>query len=193
MVRLYATFERFLMSLCNARSNSRRFSQNIFLTSNGCKPIGVLTRTKSWTSADHLPIGYLLPDFQPHRSNFFIPPAAAAADETRKKGGRHVGGAPPPQTPPGEIVPIELLTKPRGRYLIVTKQQKPIQFFTNSLKIWKGGGGRLIKTCPGTQPTLCTASSINRKPIKCWTKSGELFIKDIVWSVKIAGKSWKKK
>ena len=112
---------------------------------------------------------------------------------TRKKGGRHVGGAPPPQTPPGEIVPIELLTKPRGRYLIVTKQQKPIQFFTNSLKIWKGGGGRLIKTCPGTQPTLCTASSINRKPIKCWTKSGELFIKDIVWSVKIAGKSWKKK
>ena len=50
-------------------------------------PIRVLTRTKSCTSADHLPIGYLLNDFQLHRSNFLAPPPpAAAADATRRKG-----------------------------------------------------------------------------------------------------------
>ena len=150
-----------------ARSILMKFSSKKNLTSNGSKPIRVLTRTKISRSDLRKPNAYSLPTFQPHRSNFFGSLTTAAA-------------TPPPQTPPGEIVPIELLTKPRGRYLIVTKQQKPIQFFTNSLKIWKGGGGRLIKTCPGTQPTLCTASSINRKPIKCWTKSGELFIEDIV-------------
>jgi hypothetical protein len=115
--RLYATFERFLMTASSARSILAYFSLKKNLTSNGCKPIRVLTCTKSLGSDDHLPIGYLLPDFQPHRSNFLAVTSAAAAAAsaaasaaalTRKKGGRHVGGAPPPQTPPGGIVPIEL-------------------------------------------------------------------------------------
>ena len=49
---------------------------------------------------------------------------------TRKEGGRHVGGG---ANPPGKIVPIGLLTKkkPRRRFLIVPKQQKPIKFSKN--------------------------------------------------------------
>ena len=42
------------------------------MTSNRPKPIRVLTRTKSSCSDDRLPLGYLLPDWQPHRSNFVI-------------------------------------------------------------------------------------------------------------------------
>ena len=63
---LLTTFERFLMTLSSARSNLVNFSPKKNLTSNGSKPIRVLTRTKSWTSANHLRIGYLLPDFQPN-------------------------------------------------------------------------------------------------------------------------------
>ena len=85
----------------NARSNLVNFCPEKNLTSNGPKPIRVLTRTKSSHSDMRLPLGYLLPDFQPHRSNFFAPPAAAAA-LTRKEGGRHVGGATAPPNPPGE-------------------------------------------------------------------------------------------
>ena len=49
-----------------------KISQNGKPTSNRSKPIRVLTRTKSLCSDDRLPLGYLLPDFQPHRSNFVI-------------------------------------------------------------------------------------------------------------------------
>ena len=168
------SFEQFLMTPLSARS----ILVNLSLkkkASNRPKTIGVFTRTKTSRSDERLPIGYSLPDFQLHRSNFLAAPAL-----TRKEGGRHLGGAPPPQTPPGEIVPIEFFTqkKPRGRSLIVTKQQKPKQFFTSSRKIVEEGGGQFIKTCLGTQATLWTASSINRKPIKRWTKG--LFLKDIV-------------
>ena len=48
-----------------------------------------MTRTKSSRSDLRIPLGYLLPDFQPHRSNFFAPPAAAAGPN-QKEGGRHV-------------------------------------------------------------------------------------------------------
>ena len=42
-----------------------------FSTSNRSKTIRVLTRTQSSCSDDRLPIGYLLPDFQPISRNFF--------------------------------------------------------------------------------------------------------------------------
>ena len=42
-----------------------------FSSSNRSKPICVLTRTQSSCSDDRLPIGYLLPDFQPIWRNFF--------------------------------------------------------------------------------------------------------------------------
>ena len=76
------------MTNVSARSNLVNFSPEKKLTSNRPKPIGVLTRTKSSHSDLRIPQGYLLPDFQPHRSNFFAPPAAAAAaaDATRGKG-----------------------------------------------------------------------------------------------------------
>ena len=65
------TFGRFLMTSESARLILENLSPEKNLTSNGCKPIRVLTCTKSSCSDDHLPIGYSLPDFQPHRSNFF--------------------------------------------------------------------------------------------------------------------------
>ena len=104
MDRVQPTFECFLMTNVSARSNLVNFCPEKNLTQNRPKPIGVLTRTKSSHSDLRLPLGYLLPDFQPHRSNFFAPPPPPAL--TRKEGGRHVGGAPPPQTPPGGIVLI---------------------------------------------------------------------------------------
>ena len=87
-----------------ARSEGRR--QEFFSTSNRSKPIRVLTRTDISCSDDHLPIGYLLRDFQPNWSNFFLPTAAAAAALTRYEGGRHLGGASAPPNPPREIAPI---------------------------------------------------------------------------------------
>ena len=60
------------MSNVSARSKLVNFSPEKNLTSNRPKPIGVLTRSKSSCSDDRLPLGYLLTDFQPHRSNFFI-------------------------------------------------------------------------------------------------------------------------
>ena len=72
------------MTNVSARSNLVNFSPEKKLTSNRPKPIGVLTRTKSSHSDLRIPLGYLLPDFQPHRSNFFAPPAAAAAGPNQK-------------------------------------------------------------------------------------------------------------
>ena len=87
------------MTPLSARSTLVNLSLEKNLTSNRPKPIGVLTRTKSSCSDDRLPLGYLLPDFQPHRSNFFVrlplffsPPGRKGVDT-------------------GETVPIGLLCK----------------------------------------------------------------------------------
>ena len=73
---------------------SARFSADLkqlqnrdFSTSNSSKPIWVLTRTKCSCSDDRLPMGYLLPDFQPIWSNFLN-----HFSLTRQKGGRHERG-----------------------------------------------------------------------------------------------------
>ena len=83
------SFERFLMNTYNARSVLVIFQLKKNLSSNCCKPIRVLTRTKSSCSDDRLPLGYLLPDFQPHRSNFLV--RLPLFFTTRKEGGRHGG------------------------------------------------------------------------------------------------------
>ena len=72
------SFEQFLMTPLSARSILVNLSLKKKKASNRPKTIGVFTRTKSWTSGNHLPIGYLLPNFQPHRSNFLDQPTAAA-------------------------------------------------------------------------------------------------------------------
>ena len=92
------------------RLPSARFSADLkqlqnrdFSTSNRSKPIRVLTRTQSSCSDDRLPIGYLLPDFQPIWRNFFD---SLFFFTTRKEGGRHLGGASAPPNPPGGVAPI---------------------------------------------------------------------------------------
>ena len=125
------SFKRFLMTPLSARSTLVNFTLKKNLTSNSSKPIGILTRTKSWTSADHLPIGYLLPDFQLHRSNFF------ASALTRKEGGRHVGGAPPPPNPPvGGVEPKKLIWDDQSTgYLILSLFRAPFKFTDKSLEM----------------------------------------------------------
>ena len=88
MKTLHASFKRFSQTGLSARSILVNLSLEKNLTSNRPKPIGVLTRTKSSHSDLRLPLGYLLPDFQPHRSNFFAPPAAAAATAAAALPGR---------------------------------------------------------------------------------------------------------
>ena len=116
----------------SARSILVNLSSEKNLTSNGCKPIRVLTRTKSWTSADHLPIGYLLNDFQLHRSNFFAPPPP-----------------PPPPTQPGrkgvdtgETVPIGLLCRfpllEITAYIHVRVARSPLGASVDPLPSWLG-------------------------------------------------------
>ena len=58
-----------------------------FHTSNRCKPVRVLTRTKCSCSDDRLPIGYLLLNFQLIWSSFLN-----HFSLTRQKGGRHERG-----------------------------------------------------------------------------------------------------
>ena len=96
------------MTCLSARSNLVNFSPKKNLTSNGSKPIGVLTRTKISRSDLRLPNAYSLPDFQPHRSNFLDHSPPPPPPLTRKEGGRHWGGSAHPN-PPGGIVPIEHL------------------------------------------------------------------------------------
>ena len=96
------------MTNVSARSNLVNFCPEKNLSQNRPKPIGVLTRTKSSHSDLRIPLGYLLPDFQPHRSNFFAPPAAAAGPNQEERGST-LGGAPPPQTPPGGFEPKKLI------------------------------------------------------------------------------------
>ena len=106
---LYTTFERFLMTASSARSNLANCSLKKNLTSNGCKPIRVLTCTKSSCSDGHLPIGYSLPDFQPHRSNFFAhPPPPPPPTQPGRKGVDTLGGLRPPKPPRGDRVNISL-------------------------------------------------------------------------------------
>ena len=165
------------MTTLSARSTLVNFTLTKKLTSNGSKPMGVLTRTECLCSDERLPISFLLCNFLLIWSNFYT---SLPLFTTRNEGGRHVGGAPPPPNPAGGGSCQQnfwLKRKPRGRALIVTKQQNPIQFFTSSRKLWKGGGRQLIKTCLGTQATLCTSSSINSKTIKCWTKRGSYLSK----------------
>ena len=59
-----SSFKRFLMTPLSARSTLVNFTGTKKLTSNGSKPMGVLTRTECSYSDDRLPLGYLLLDFQ---------------------------------------------------------------------------------------------------------------------------------
>ena len=72
MDNLVQTFERLLMTYLSARSNLVIISQKKNPTSNRCKPIGVLTRTKSSCSDERLPISYSLPDFKLIWSKFLM-------------------------------------------------------------------------------------------------------------------------
>ena len=67
-----STFHWILITSVSARSILVNFSPNKNLTSNGSKPIRVLTSTKSSHSDDRLPNAYSLSEFQAHRSNFVI-------------------------------------------------------------------------------------------------------------------------
>ena len=92
--------------LARFSADLKQLQNRNFWTSNRSKPIGVLTRPKCSCSDDHLPIGYLIRNFQPNRSNFLIRFASLLPG---RKGGRHIGGGSrPPQAPPGGIVPITL-------------------------------------------------------------------------------------
>ena len=59
-----------------------RYYPKKILTSNGSKPIRILTLEKLLYSDWRITLGYSLPDFQPHRSKFLFPPPAAAAAAT---------------------------------------------------------------------------------------------------------------
>ena len=60
------SFERFLMTPLSARSTLVNFTLTKNLTSNGSKPIGVLKTRILWKRENREPVGYSLPDFQPH-------------------------------------------------------------------------------------------------------------------------------
>ena len=62
------------MTFLRARSILVNFSLKKNLTSNGSKPIGILTHISLSYSDYRLPTGYSLQDFQPHQSNFLNPP-----------------------------------------------------------------------------------------------------------------------
>ena len=64
MESLWTNFEVFSMTHLRARYNLVDFFEKKNLTSNGSKPIRVLTRTKSSCSDVRLPLSYPLPDFQ---------------------------------------------------------------------------------------------------------------------------------
>ena len=67
------------MTPLSARSILVNLSLKKKKASNRPKTIGVFTCTKPSCSDERLPIGYSLPDFQPHRSNFLAALTAAAA------------------------------------------------------------------------------------------------------------------
>ena len=101
------SFERFLMNTYNARSVLVIFQLKKNLSSNCCKPIRVLTRTKSSCSDDRLPIRYLLSNFQPNRSNFLnrFDSLRFSSLQFYQEGRRSTTwGGSTPQTPPGGIV-----------------------------------------------------------------------------------------
>ena len=60
------------MTTSSFRSNLVNFCPKKNLTSNGSKPIRVLTRWTTSCSDDRVPLGYPLPDFQPIWRNFMI-------------------------------------------------------------------------------------------------------------------------
>ena len=79
------------MTISSVRTNLVKFCPKKNLTSNGSKPIRVLTCTKSSCSDERLPLGYMLHDFQLHRSNFFVHFLHFTSSITRQEGGRHRG------------------------------------------------------------------------------------------------------
>ena len=85
MNKLWTSFKKFLMSNLSARLNLVNFSPTKNLTSNGSKPIRVLTRTKSSCSDERIPIGYKLRKIQQIWRNFFgtLTTTAAANQEER--------------------------------------------------------------------------------------------------------------
>ena len=72
-----------------------------FSTSNRSKPIGVLTRTKSFCRDDRLPISYSLPDFQLIWSNFLAGLPLFFFSLPGRRGSTLGGGLRLPQTPQG--------------------------------------------------------------------------------------------
>ena len=65
-------FKKFLMRHLSARSSLLNFCPKQKLTSNGSKPIGLLTRTKSRYSDNRLALGYFQSKLQSNWSNFMI-------------------------------------------------------------------------------------------------------------------------
>ena len=60
----WETYKQFLHTHLSARMILVNFYPTKILTSNGSKPIGVLTQKKSSCSEDSLPIGYYILDFE---------------------------------------------------------------------------------------------------------------------------------
>ena len=88
MEKRWISFKQILMSHLSARSNLVNFYSKKNLTSNGCKPIRVLTRWTSLFSNKCLPKGYLICNLQPHRSSFLN--RFTSLQFYQKEGGRHV-------------------------------------------------------------------------------------------------------
>ena len=148
---VYPNLEWFSTTPLSARYILVVFFQTKNLTSNRSKPIGVLTRTKSSCSDERLPIGYLLRNFQPNRSNFFAPPPPPPPPAlTRKKGGRHVGGAPAP--------PDVLLRKIFQKFSNISRHVKHSRFF-----------GRFGKTLWSIEKSVRKWTSNRSKPIRVLT------------------------
>ena len=80
------SFEQFFVTALSARSILVNFTLRKNLTSNSSKPIGVLKTRNLWKRENREPMGYSLPDFQPHWSNVFD---SLHFFTTSKEGGRH--------------------------------------------------------------------------------------------------------
>ena len=84
---LFASLEWFSLTVLGARSNVVKIFQKKNRTSNRSKPMTVLTRANCSCNDDHLPNGYLLPDFQPSWRNFVNRFTSLPFSLTRQEGG----------------------------------------------------------------------------------------------------------
>ena len=111
------------MTLSKARSILVKFSSKKKLTSNGSKPIRVLTRTKISRSDLRKPNAYSLPTFQPHRSNFFgsLTTTADAANQEGRGSTRWEGSAHP--NPPGGDRANTTLTQTKAQIQICKRTE----------------------------------------------------------------------